>query len=476
MLFASKLKTSLLFSLFWVVFISTAYSQTSDSLTTLPSRYFNNISSKTSSLNQKLDKKSDKAIEQLSKREEKIRRKLERIDSNKAKEIFGDANQKYQQLQQKLCNPGKLTHYIPYLDTLKTSFKFLEQNNFTGTATKEFTDAFSKVIELESKLQKADDVKQFLKERREYLKQQLENLGLAKDLKKINKQVYYYSAQVNEYKAMIHDKKRMEKKAIELLSKTKLFQDFMQKNSMLASLFHLNGDPNDPANQASLVGLQTRTQVNGLIQQQLASGGPNAQSMMQQNLQQAQSQLQTLKNKITQFGGSSSEDEIPDFKPNNQKTKSFLQRLELGSNFQTQKSSAYFPVTSDIGLSVGYKLNDKSVIGIGASYKLGWGQGWNNMHMSSEGVGLRSYVDVKLKGSFFVSGGYEQNYRTSFTSVQQLKEYSAWQQSGLIGLSKIVNVKSKLFKKTKLQLLFDFLSYQQLPRTQPIIFRLGYNF
>jgi hypothetical protein len=139
-------------------------------------------------------------------------------------------------------------------------------------------------------------------------------------------------------------------------------------------------------------------------------------------------------------------------------------------------------VTSDIGLSVGYKLNDKSVIGIGASYKLGWGQGWNNMHLSSEGLGLRSYVDVKLKGSFFVSGGYEQNYRPSLSDVNIPSSLgggpvgAAWQQSGLVGVSKIVNVKSKLFKKTRLQLLWDFLSYQQLPRTQQLIFRIGYNF
>jgi hypothetical protein len=55
-------------------------------------------------------------------------------------------------------------------------------------------------------------------------------------------------------------------------------------------------------------------------------------------------------------------------------------------------------------------------------------------------------------------------------------EISSWQKSGLVGVSKIVSIKSKFFKKTKLQLLWDFLSYQQMPRTQPIKFRVGYNF
>ena len=167
---------------------------------------------------------------------------------------------------------------------------------------------------------------------------------------------------------------------------------------------------------------------------------------------------------------------MPDFRPNNEKTKSFLKRLEYGTNIQTQRSNNLFPITSDLGLSIGYKVTDKSMIGIGASYKLGWGHGWNNIRLTQEGVGLRSYIDWKLKGSFWMSGGYEMNYRSAFNSVVQLKYLNAWQQSGLIGLSKVISVKTKFFKKTKLQLLWDFLSYQQLPKTQPIVFRIGYTF
>jgi len=251
----------------------------------------------------------------------------------------------------------------------------------------------------------------------------------------------------------------------------------MQKNSMLASLFRMPGDPNDPLAQANLAGLQTRAQVNNLIQQQIASGGPNAQQQFRQTLQDAQGRLNELKNKINQYGGGSSDDIMPEgFKPNDQKVKSFWKRLEYGTNIQTQKATNFFPVTSDIGLSVGYKLNDKSVIGVGASYKLGMGRGWNNIRVSQQGAGLRSFVDWKIKGSFWISGGYEMNYKNAFSNIDILKEMNAWQQSGLLGLSKVISVKSKLFRKTKLQLLWDFLSYQQVPRTQPLVFRIGYSF
>ncbi|WP_186774369.1 hypothetical protein [Chitinophaga pinensis] len=43
------------------------------------------------------------------------------------------------------------------------------------------------------------------------------------------------------------------------------------------------------------------------------------------------------------------------------------------------------------------------------------GTGWNNIVISHQGVGLRSFVDWKLKGTFFVNGGFEQNYVSTIT-------------------------------------------------------------
>jgi hypothetical protein len=275
---------------------------------------------------------------------------------------------------------------------------------------------------------------------------------------------------------LLKDHKKAEKKAMEVLGKTKLFRDFLRKNSQLASLFNLPGNPADPTSQLNFAGLQTRTQVNAILQQQLAAGGQSAQQQFSQNLQQAQDQLNSWKNKLTQSGSSGSDDIMPEgFKPNNQKTKSFLQRLELGSSFQSQKANGYFPATTDMGLSIGYKLTDKNIMGIGASYKMGLGESIRHINITHQGIGLRSFIDWKIKGSFWMSGGYEMNYRNAFNRIDVLKDLDAWQQSGLIGLSKVISLKTKFFSKTKLQFLWDFMSYQQLPRTQPILFRVGYS-
>jgi myosin heavy subunit len=471
--------------------ISLCAQSSGDSIQFTPSisnKYLDQVASKSGKLESKLDQQSDKELKKLQKQEERIRKKLQKIDSTKAKEIFENGQQAYQNLESKISQGStKLKKYIPSLDTLSTSLKFLQQNPqllSTAKETKEkLENAMEKVKGLQTQFQKAEEIKKFLKERKEYLKSQLGNLGsrhggqVAKELKKMNKQVYYYSQQVNEYKEALKDHKKAEKKAIELLSKTKLFKDFMRKNSELASLFRLPGDPNDPNAAVSLAGLQTRSQVNNLIQQQIAAGGPNAQQQFQQNMQQAQSQLNEIKNKLMKLGGGSSDMEMPEgFKPNNQKTKTFLERLEYGANMQSQKANGWFPVTSDIGLSIGYKLNDKSILGIGASYKIGWGPNINNIKITHQGMGLRSFVDWKVKGSFWLTGGFEMNYKTEINNIQQLQDFSAWQQSGLLGISKQISLKSKILKKTKLQLLWDFLSYQQVPRTQPVLFRIGYIF
>lgn len=472
-------KHYILFSLLVVSNISYSQSRIDSLINNIdPQKLSSSIEKRVSKLEDKLIAKSEKTLHRLERQEEKIYEKqLSTKDSLQARLKLAEIQQKYKALEAKFKDPasvvpGNIKQYVPHLDTLTSALKFLDQNNSIAGVK----DALAKVESFDGKLQEAEDIKTFIREREEQLKQEFEQLGLFKDLKRYNKEVYYYGEQLKEYKETLSDPDKIEKKAIDLLSKTKLFQDFMKKNSMLASLFKIPGDPNDPTYVASLAGLQTRVQVNSLIQQQISAGGPNAQAQFQQNIQQGQSQLQQLKNKLLESGKGSSDDIMPEgFKPNNQKTKSFLKRLEYGTNIQTQKSNSLFPAISDLGLSVGYKLNDKSVIGVGASYKVGLGSGWNRIQFSSQGAGLRSYIDWKIKGSFWMSGGYEMNYMTVIKDITQLRNLNAWQQSGLIGISKVIDVKSNFFKKTKLQLLWDFLSYQQIPRTQPIIFRIGYN-
>lgn len=435
----------------------------------VPASYADRVGSKASSLNKQLDKKTEKLLSSLQKQEEQMRRKLARKDSAKAAQLFGDTKAKYDGLKDQLSKLQSGS-YIPSLDTMSTSLKFLQEKEIV----KDVTHSLDKVKGLQQSFAQAESVQQFLKERRAQLKDQLLQMGWTKELQQLNKQVYYYQSQVSEYKELLKDHKKAEKKVLEMLSKTRVFRDFMKRNSLLASLFRT---PGQDGSAASLAGLQTRTEVNNLIENQLAAGGAAAREQFRNNLQQAQSQLNSLKDKINKAGGNGDVEMPEGFKPNNQKTKSFLQRLEYSTQVQSRKGNGYLPTSTDLGLSVGYKLNDKSIVGVGMDYSMGWGhEGIRKLRISHQGIGWRSFVEVKLKGSFWLTGGYEQHHRAEFKRWEELQGRDAWQQSGLIGVSKVVSLQSKVFRKTSIKLLWDFLSYRQVPRTQAILFRVGYNF
>lgn len=444
--------------------------------------YIKSVDAKANRLQGQLDKSTAQLLSSLQKEENRLKRRLAKKDPAKATAVFGNAAQQYQQLASQLDNNTGTTAYIPALDSAQVLLKLLKSNPTLTTLSKDHHEKIEQALSglkgLQSNFAKADQVKQFLQERKQYLKSQLDQLGLAKEMKRFNKQAYYYSAQVNEYKALLKDRKKAERKALELISHTKLFGDFMQRNSMLASLFRMPGDPTDPSQAVNLSGLQTRAQVNNLIQQQVAAGGPNAQAQISQNIQQAQSELNDWKNKLSRWEtGSGDALSVPEgFQPNHQKTKTFLERIEMGANVQSQKPNGYFPVTSDIALTAGYKINDKSIIGVGAGYKMGWGQNIRHIRITHEGVSLRSFLDIKLKGSFWASGGYEMNYFSSFRRIRELQQYEGWQPSGLIGMSKVMDMRSQLLKKAKVQLYWDFLHAQQMPKAAAWVFRIAYGF
>ena len=94
--------------------------------------------------------------------------------------------------------------------------------------------------------------------------------------------------------------------------------------------------------------------------------------------------------------------------------------MDYGLNFQFAKGTSFMPASTAISLSLGYKLNDKSIIGIGAGYNIGMGT-IEKIHFTSDGMSLRSFIDWKLKKQFFVSGGYEMNYNTQFKNITQLQ-------------------------------------------------------
>jgi hypothetical protein len=95
------------------------------------------------------------------------------------------------------------------------------------------------------------------------------------------------------------------------------------------------------------------------------------------------------------------------------------------------------------------------------------------MAFSSQGAGIRSFVDYRIKKAFSLNGGMEMNYYTSFSHIEQLKNWNGWQKSALMGIQYTYKVSPKL--KGTLTVLYDFLARQQAPFSEPLKIRFGYS-
>jgi hypothetical protein len=458
-----------------------------------PSKLFNRIRGKTAELDQQLTKQTEKYLQKMAQQEARLQKQLSKTDSAAAARLFANSPQQYAAMLQKFKNDtatGKAIPftgtYQPHADSLGTALRFLQQNpqflSATGKETSLVQGASTQMQDLQAKMQGSQEVQDFIQQRKATIKQYLGTLtqlppGLNSAYQGMNTKMYYYSQQVQQYKDMLNNPDAMEKKALAVLSQTGAYQNFMKSNSQLAGLLGLPGNASNPATpQAALAGLETKDQMQKVVQGQIAPGGSAGTSALGSNIQSAESQLSALKDKLSRYGAGGENIESPNFTPNDQKTKSFLGRLEYGTNLQTSRTNYDFPSVTDFALTVGYRLGKQNSVGIGASYKLGWGNGINHIALTSQGVGLRSYLNIHVKGTWAATGGFEYNYETPFSSVKQIYNLDWWTKSGLIGVTKTVSIRSQVFKKTTLQLFWDFLSYQQVPRTQPIVFRVGYMF
>ncbi len=449
------------------------------SLHQIPLNYIKEVDKRIDKYSTRISNRTEKTLTKLARWEEKIHALLKKASPATAQQLFNNnqltfaaALEKYRKGETIVA--GQRAKYDAYRDKLVTSLKYLEtkKDSLDAKFIAPVKNINSKLDELNEQQDQTDAAEQFIKQRRkQLLDASLQYIGNSKYLAKISKESYYYVETLKNYKALFQDKKKAEETALTVLNKIPAFKKFMQQNSMLASLFNNGGTA---GNTPNLAGLQTRASVNTLIQNQITAAGPAGAAQIRQHIQAAQAQFNTIKDKVMRQGSANSGGEEPGFKPNQQRSKTFLQRLEFGNNFQFAKNNSLLPATADIGLSVGYKLNNKSVVGIGGSYKMGYGS-IQHLSITHQGVGLRSYVDWQLKKQFYLSGGYEMNYNAAFKNMEQLKNNAAWQNAGLIGLSKKINIKTKFTKSTKLSLLYDILYHEHTQVTQPLVFRMGYG-
>ncbi len=259
-------------------------SSTTEKVINFPNKFFAKIQGKTASVDQQLTRQTEKYLQKMARREAKLEKKLYKIDSAAAKRLFANSAQQYAALEQKMSSDTgghksiPLTgEYQPYTDSLKGTLSFLQQNpQLTEPAQSQaLQSSIAQLQQLQAKMQDADQARAFVQQHKQeignYISQHV-NLQtlLGPEYQGLNQDVYYYSQQLRQYKEMLNNPDQLEQKALSLLNQLPAFQQFMKNNSQLAGMFSLPGNYGSPA---TLVGLQTRGQVNQAIQGQLASGG-----------------------------------------------------------------------------------------------------------------------------------------------------------------------------------------------------------
>ncbi|HEX6428266.1 MAG TPA: hypothetical protein VF008_11290 [Niastella sp.] len=443
-----------------------------DKIIKSPDKLIEGLNKRVNRVQQHLWQQTNDYLCRLMRQEERLKKKLARKDPAMADSLFANSHEYYAGLKQRTDSNHLLTNvYSSRLDSLTTALQFMDKSGLLPNAAgqQQVAALLSKYNELQGSFNQTEKIKKALAERQQQLQQQLQIPGF----NKWQQQYYYYTAQVKAIKLLWEDPSALEQRLTGYLCQLPPFRQYFAQHSQLAQVFQL------PGNTASLpvnTTLQTRDALNQMIQAGGVLNG-NIQGQLQNNLPAATSPLnELLPGNLPLTAGNTGSVDLPGFKPNNQRTRSFLKRLELGTTLQTSKTGYFFPTTTDLGITAGYRLNDKSTIGIGSSGKIGWGKGWQAIRVSGEGVALRSFADIKLKGSIWITGGWEYHYQQPFSEIRALHNIPDWKQEALLGISKIISIKSNAFKKYRIQLLYDFLHNQQLPVTEPVKFRMGYLF
>jgi hypothetical protein len=393
-----------------------------------------------------------KKIELLKKQEANLLKKM-------PTEMAGEADQLAKEIDQKLAtlsSPADILEkneaarrYLPYIarfDSLETLLKF---KTGAGEAGEAVALLQKQIAAIKAQFGEMRDLEGWLNAREEQWKGLLNRLdikdaGIFKEFNKWQQSALVYKKELEQWREHLAHPEKLETEILRQLQKTGLFRDFLSKNSELAALFGPPaGSANVPAGQP-IPGLQTRASLAQELQNRFGEAFMQSGGALQQQIQAGMDQLADMQNPIAE--------KLNELKQTNpfqlspaQEERAALQalplkkRIEFGVNLQSATRIQDFPAVRDIGLSLGYKLNPRSVAGVGIAYKFALGDSWKDIQWTHEGIGLRSFFDWRLAsaGSKFLkgiwlTGGFEMNYWSRIARDAQWEDL-AWQKSGWWG-------------------------------------------
>jgi len=182
--------------------------------------YIIEVTAKISRVDKKLSRQTRKALQKFGRLEAEVKRKITQKDSATASAAYniGKIDQLHNEFNSESASViTKFSgEYNAYIDTLRSTLKFLQLqpalSGISKQATEKLSHATDKLAVLEGKLLKAEEIKRYLRERNDFIKQQLQRFGMARELKQLEKTRYYYAAYVKEYKTYLRVEKNWKRK------------------------------------------------------------------------------------------------------------------------------------------------------------------------------------------------------------------------------------------------------------------------
>jgi hypothetical protein len=377
----------------------------------------------------------------------------------------------YQRLLSRIKLPstgeGIAREYLPKMDSLLTSAAFLK--SITGDGR--LNDLSNRLSTLQSSYHEAATIQKELTSRLQNLMDRYKGKLPIKEIQRIKQASQTAKAQIQEFKNLMENPTPKVESLIDRAVQQQGFEGFFMQHAELSKLFRspsLNIGNNTPD-----PGLQTVAQLEKHIQDKFGSSGKSLLAKQQQTGQQAVSGVQAdMLNTILGKGiNGNTENQV-----NTESVKPASKRLSFATDIKSQRSNGWIPAFSEIGINVGYRLSPRFISGLGIAGRVGWGKSLNDFKVSMEGIGLRSFIDYKIKGGFYATGGFEAVYDPVPDPQSRVTSFPQWQKNGLIGIKKGFRIKNGFIKGASMKLMWNYLSYTQRGVVQPFDFRMGYDF
>lgn len=367
------------------------------------------------------------------------------------------------------------------VDSLRQVQSFLQNNTSAGNSALGKVGYTEQLNNLQARSDQQAYINQLIDRRISSLKR-IASTSQAGGFSNLDKTAFYGKSRINAFKEMAEEPSKAEDQALEYLQGQKGFSSYLKNSSGMASL-----PDNASGSDLRKVGYQTKQQVSEQLQQKFGSGLPAIQQKMGgqvKDFQDKLSKVRTAANTVKQTKQSAKQltaVRTPSFKVNAERAKPFWQRIERQFNWQTSRAnvSGSQPAMLQLSAMAGFKNTPKLSYGLGIATSIGLGNGWNDVHLSFEGIGLRSYAAWKWQFGIGAYAGYERMYKLAAfigqkdaieASEQNPHNRTNYNESVLIGLTKTYRMNDKW--NGSLQVLYD-IWWKEKNLKSPIVLRFA---